>query len=309
MTRKKSLLKILDDLKLLYTDLNRLIVQYDAIDLWSRLPEASWETTGYPYGIINYNHQVYLCNHDYGLSHLLSIYNPNGETIKENRSLQHPSGIDIDQKNLLIYIAHKAQITILNLNLELISSWDLPVGSKESFTFRGLKLDDTILYLTINGIHQIFLCNPSDGNVLKKWGNVPKSALQGEFNCPNGITVDDMYCYICDCKNHRVQVLFKENGNFYSQWGNGNKNKKFGQFNSPLSIYTDFKDEIIYIGDTFSVQMFLKDGICLQRLGGEVKGDRSTEFHYVFGIYVMNDQLFVSDGNNKRIQVFGITED
>jgi len=124
----------------------------------------------------------------------------------------------------LVYIAGVTHVTILNLNLEIISSWKLPALPTPSLNFRGLKVENTIIYLTVDGIHQIFLCNTVDGKILNKWGSVYGHIYfglkHGEFSHPRGLTLNNKYTYICDCFNHRIQILTKEKGHFISQWGN-----------------------------------------------------------------------------------------
>jgi len=159
-------------------------------------------------------------------------------------------------------------------------------------------------YLTIDGFHQIFLCNNQDGKVLKKWGTVNSGSKHGEFNYPYGITVNNTYVYVCDCYNHRIQILIKENGNFFHQWGKGQSSTKKGQFSYPGSIFYHILEEMFYIGDWYSVQLFTKENICIQRIGDTTTGNKMNQFNYGYGLSVCDDQLYVCDRNNKRIQIF-----
>jgi len=115
--------------------------------------------------------------------------------------------------------------------------------------------------------------------------------------------VDNKYVYICDKYNHRIQLVTKTEGIFFSQWGKGGQSIEFGQFSYPNCIYNDVVDEIFYIGDYHSVQLFLNN-VCVQRLGSQEKED--AQFELVYGICIMNDQLYVSDNN--RIQIFKATK-
>jgi len=201
-----------------------------------------------------------------------------------------------------LYIADDTHVTILNLKLEILSSWRLPTTSKT--ILRGLKVDEKILYLTMSNVHQIFICNSQDGKVLNKWGNVEYGSNKCEFYRPTGLTVDDKYVYICDQLNHRIQILTKDKGIFFTQWGSGKEGTDQGQFNAPYSIYNHLSEEIFYIGDVCSVQMFTKEGICIQRLGDKEYGNKRNQFNYVDGLCLINDRLYVSDTNNQRIQIF-----
>jgi len=140
--------------------------------------------------------------------------------------------------------------------------------------------------------------------VLHELGIVQGGNKPGEFKNPRGITIDKQYIYICDSGNNRIQVLrkLKENYEFQTQWNKSGK--QFGQFWGPLSIYYCFVDNIFYIGDRISVQLFNSNGICEQRLGGQESGKNMDQFSLVRGMCVMNDQLYVADSANDRIQIF-----
>jgi len=77
-----------------------------------------------------------------------------------------------------------------------------------------------------------------------------------------------------------------------------------GQFRYPKSIYLDDIEKIVYIGDQYSVQLFAPNGQCLQRLGDNKAGKKMNQFCNVHGICKINEQLYVTDVNNKRIQIF-----
>jgi len=292
VNRQQSLLKIFDSLDIFYNDLNRLIIEYDTVNQWEQTAFLSLKQTGHTNGILNYQQHLYLCTYDSKLLHLTT----DGKIIKETSSFTKPCGIAMDE-NKLLSIADNSIVTILNLNFDILSSWKLPANSL--YSFRGLKIDKKILYLTMYGFHQIFLCNKADGEILQKWGTPKGGSKQEEFNQPRGLTVNKEYIYICDYSNHRIQILKKENGKFFKQWGSGTNNC---EFTGPISIYNDVVEEIFYIGDWCSVQLFMGDR-CMQRLGG-TKGNKMNEFDWVSGMCRCEDGLYVSDSDNQRIQIF-----
>jgi len=160
--------------------------------------------------------------------------------------------------------------------------------------------------LTIRSINQIFLCNPLDGKISKTLGNEQSGSGPGEFNYPCGLTLNNNFIYVCDCNNFRVQILLKEGfrcGSYWNQWGNG-KGKEKGQFTCVFSIHYDTDEYLFYVGDYYSVQLFTVDNVCIQRIGGRSGGDSMNEFFLVYGICVIENRLYVSDLNNKRIQIF-----
>jgi len=211
--------------------------------------------------------------------------------------------MDLDEKNSLLYLADRNQITILTLKLEKISSWEYPMKTT-SLPYRGLKIDEDVLYLIIYKCHQIFVHNREDGEILNRWGTTNESKKQGEFHNPFGITVNNKYVYICDCFNHRVQVLNKRNGSFENQWGKGIEGCKNREFTFVKSIYNNKEEEIFYVGDDFSVQLFKKNGVWIQRIGDQIKGTKMGQFNRVFGMCVVDEQLYVVDNCNNRVQIF-----
>jgi len=239
-----------------------------------------------------------------------------GEQIKENLSFECPSGIDLDEEKNILYVVDKNNVTLLDLELNVISSWSIPMHP-ESSSFRGLKVDRNIAYLTIDTIHQIFLCNSQDGKVLKKWGTSSKGSIPELFYYPHGLTINNEYVYVCDCDNHRIQILTKE-GKYSHQWGTHTEGKVgffYPQSNIPTegkvsffyprSIYYSKFDNMFYIGDNYTVQIFIKiENQRIQRIGGTTHGKKMKEFSGVYGISVINDRLYVSDCDNRRIQLF-----
>jgi len=122
----------------------------------------------------------------------------------------------------------------------------------------------------------------------------------GEFNEPRGITLNKDLLYVCDYYNHRIQTFWKVNYIFHNTWGLlGEQN---GQFNYPYAIC--FSEDIVYVGDGCSVQLFTFDGEFIQRIGGKRGGKEEGQFTNALGICIVKNRLYVSDTNNKRIQIF-----
>jgi len=300
MTRNQNLLKMLNESAVLFPDLNHLIVEYDTFKPWDITSVTSWEQDG-PTGIVSHHQQqeLYICN---WFPSTLFSYKTSGEKIKgHSASFNYPCCIDIDETANLLYIADLSNITVLNPQLDIISSWKLPL---QFGSLRQIKIDNNILYLTIGGIHQIFVCS-YDGKVINKWGTVRCGSKEGEFDCPAGLTLDNKYVYVCDSANNRIQLLNKQNGKFYYQWAKGNGHF----FTSPRTIYYHLSEELFYIGDECSVQLYTKEndgsGLCIQRLGDIEEGEKMNQFNRIYSISVSSDdRLYVCDYLNERIQVF-----
>jgi len=126
---------------------------------------------------------------------------------------------------------------------------------------------------------------------------------KGEFNSPEGITYDNNFLYICDYNNNRIQILTKS-GKFFTLWGGEDKDDgKKSPFRFPYAIYHYFIEDVICIGDNDTVQIWTKDGVCLQRLGEAITGT-TYPFSCVYGMCIMNNRLYITDGENHRIQIF-----
>jgi len=97
--------------------------------------------------------------------------------------------------------------------------------------------------------------------------------------------------------------LSKDKGTYITQYGYGKPSTALGEFTNPYSTFNQ-NEEIVYIGDSFSIQLFTNEGVCIQRLGDKVTGNNMKQFNYVYGLAIIDGHLFVSDGWNQRVQVF-----
>jgi len=209
-----------------------------------------------------------------------------------SKSFPSPTAVDFSQMNSLLYLADKSNVTLLNLNLETITSWPIPVETKHT---SALKVDDKVLYLTMSSVEQIYVCQYLDGKVLQTYGKEKGGSLPGEFQTPCGLTCDLQNLYICDQKNHRIQILEKMTGNWRRQWGS-NQGTDLDQFNFPKSIYLDIVEEIFYIGDSKYVRLFTSDGTLIDHMDYP-KGS-------IFGICKLNENLFICENYNGRLQIY-----
>jgi len=121
---------------------------------------------------------------------------------------------------------------------------------------------------------------------------------------PKGLTLNQNFLYLCDYSNHRIQILDKINNfSFHKLFGKYGRSKN--EFFLPYSIY--LYQSLLYIGDEFSVQIFTNDNCkFIQRIGDDGVSQSEGKFSSVWGICVVDDCLYVSDTDNRRIQVFKI---
>jgi len=187
-----------------------------------------------------------------------------------------------------------------DLSLHLISSF--PIVESTSHPYNHLKVDNNSIYVTIWDQNQIYHYN-KDGQLQNLIGQIAGSSNKGEFDGPKGLTINKGNLYVCDYWNHRVQAVNKIDYAFHHQWGNrGTRN---GQFTSPCSIYHNIFDDVFYIGDRYSIQLFACDGkMFIQRLGSDKESRNEGDFDHAWGICAISDKLYISDRENKRIQMF-----
>jgi len=195
MEREKNLLKLLNSLDILLNDLNGLIVQYTTIIEWETTPSTMYQMINNRgnYGLFGYQEHMYLCTID---KNLIIKYNLKGEIIEENNSFKGPTVMDIDIKKNLFYIVGSTHVMLVSLqNQKELSSWLLPAKPPE--IFRAIKVEENTVYLTLYGLHQIFVCQSHDGKLLNKFGKssndgklkAQKSSEPGAFFLPLGLTV------------------------------------------------------------------------------------------------------------------------
>jgi len=306
---EKDLILLFDSLYLFPSVLSKVVVEY-----WTRFmvryePKAfrSWELPngGQPRGLASTSEEdddIYVCDFIKGS---LLLYTPYMESMlpSKEQQLKYPWALDIFDNR--IYVADKLNISIFNLQKELISSFPLPYATGGG---RGLKVSNKIIYLTIQNQNQIFVLTiTKQGYLMNKLGSSFRSKRIGEFNEPHGLDVHQYAIFVCDSRNHRVQILGKDNGMYLSHWGlEGNHE---GQFCFPLTVYLN--EGVAYVGDTTSVQLFTYEGIFLQRLGGinnnSINNDNNSNngpFRCVFGLLVKKKCLYICDTLNQRIKAF-----
>ena len=272
-------------------DICRMILQY--CTEWEPTPQFILSMPDQTYGISGIQGRLYICS-----SSLLHL-DLTDKITTINNLIPEPDDVDIDTKRSLVYLVNQTDVFILKLNHEThSSSWKLPLLVPSSYR-RGIKVDQSNFYFVMEKVPKIFVCEASDGSALKQCNL--QNGQYVEHN-PRGLTLDDQVIYVCDRTHHCIHRVKKHTGVFQASWGQ--VGTELGQFSFPYSIYYDLEGTF-YIGDSVSVQLFSKEGLCYERLGlDSTQGSGMNQFDGVFGIIVLNGKLYVSDGCNHRIQVF-----
>ena len=144
----------------------------------------------------------------------------------------------------------------------------------------------------------------SDGNLITNWGSTGSG--DGEFNRPEALIIDSSNnIYVADQCNHRIQK-FTSDGEFVAKWGRYGLGD--GQLNRPSGIAVDSSNNV-YVADEGNnrIQKFTSNGTFITKWGN--KGNKDEEFEWseyeYIGIAIdKNDNIYVVDKGNNRIQKF-----
>jgi len=192
----------------------------------------------------------------------------------------------------------------------LIRSWTLPFTDNYD---RNIKIDNTyhcgLIYITIGLQPQIFVYG-KEGELKKVFGKKWPGRGMGEFTKPTHLTCDQHYLYVCDMNNHRIQILDKDTGRYINQWGK--KGSSLGQFEFPSAIYfisdkdsntnTSSDENIFYVTDNKSIQLFNTKGKCIQRI--EERTNNISDIHSNYGLCLFNGILYISENYEKQGKSF-----
>jgi DNA-binding beta-propeller fold protein YncE len=172
-----------------------------------------------------------------------------------------------------------------------------PVGQLNSPW--GLALcGDAYIYVCEQRNHRVQIFT-LEGHIINLFGS--EGDGPGEFSYPTGLAVDEECVYVCDTLNHRVQV-FGLDGTFQRMWGS--LGAGVDEFNSPRDVVV--QGELLYVSDLLNhrVQVFEKATGTFVRSWGS-RGEGPGQLRYPCGLaFSGDDQLYVCDCDNNRIQIF-----
>jgi len=284
MNRPKKVLNILNELAVFYTDLNRLITEYEGLPFFGtqvqqvKILGSLKLATDEKYLYVGTTSLGVVERYDLNTLQLVNTF-PLGKP----RDIY---GIDIYENEL--YISDGGSLSVLSIPTTLlVRQWQTHVA----YT---IKIHNGNVYCGTNRNIQIYNLI---GNLVKQIGK--DGSGNAEFNGIWGIEMNNKFIYITDRDNHRIQVLNLENCTYSYQWGGqGSKNGKFS-YPSEIRIYQD----VCYVGDNTSIQGFTKDGKFLCRFGKTLPGNGSNEFYNIKGMIIIRNRMYVSEHGNNRVVV------
>ena len=226
-------------------------------------------------------------------------------------------------------------VCIFDAQNQLVKKFGGKGSEKSQFQFpRGIAFDnDNHLYVVDTDNHRVqkFSVN---GNYLLQFGTG-----DGQLKTPHGVTTHNSRVYIADTDNHCISV-FQYNGQFCISFGSdqlsdpwdvavnvnnqlvvaehkkhcivtftldGQYINKFGTDGSnrgnPHSLATGVKGRIFVTDDNHHVSIFDQAGNIIHCFGSH--GSENGQFYFPVGIALShNGSVYVSDHQNKRIQIF-----
>ena len=215
-----------------------------------------------------------------------------------------PRAIAIDESNRLYIVDMTARIQVFDDEQNFVRSWRTPafeLGKPCGLTFS----QDGVLMVADTHYHRVIFYTPQ-GKLLEERTIGGKLGFEeGEFGYVTDVVQDSKGCYYVSEYGEfdRVQK-FDSNGNFVYQWGG--QGSETGQFLRPQGLAMDENDHL-WIADASNhrIQIFDVSGSEPVFVGkfGEA-GTQSGQIRYPYDIVLFNDDVFVCEFGNHRVQRF-----
>jgi DNA-binding beta-propeller fold protein YncE len=184
---------------------------------------------------------------------------------------------------------------VLSKGPQFITSIDEFKGEKLKGPVGIAVSQDGKVYVTDSGNSRIIVFS-NEGKPLLQFGKF--GTLEGELNYPYAIAVDkNNNVYVGQFKTPRIQV-FDSKGKFIRKIDKS----VTGQTVAPLAMTID-KQGLLYVANQDGKILVLDSlGKLIKVFGGAGSGDGF--FSYPKGIFVDEQNIYVSDTNNLRLQIF-----
>ena len=277
------------------------------LSVLTTIPTNIISDVNYPFGLaLDSDRQLLVADQN---THSISIFSNNGKKKKLFGSmgsgpdqLDWPSGVAISaSRDILVCDELNHRIHIFShdgKSLKCVGTkgngylqFDHPVGI-------SVHPHSNKLYVTDSANHRVQILN-EDLTFYKAFGS--KGTGNGQLQRPLCVGMDSIgNVYVADADNHRVNV-FTANGEYIRQFGERGNGK--GELNGPRGIAIDSND-IVYVSEwsNHRISIFTRKGHFLRSFG--CQGERPGQFKHPSAITIDSGVIYISDCDNRRVQVF-----
>ena len=212
-----------------------------------------------------------------------------------NGQLDRPEGVTFDSNNYLYVVDHdNYRIQVFNVNGKYLYQYGNKGPGNGQFNYpTGIITYNDKVFITesINRRISVFHTNGQFSHIIGK----------GQLGQPYDVTVNTNNQLLVADIDHHCIYTFTLDGNYVSKFASYGSGK--GLLCCPFSITTDLYGFIL-VADTYNhrVSIFNKDRKFIHCFGSN--GSDDGKFN-PYGIAISpNGNIYVSDSNNKRVQIF-----
>ncbi|MBT1697598.1 6-bladed beta-propeller [Fulvivirgaceae bacterium PWU4] len=157
---------------------------------------------------------------------------------------------------------------------------------------------DNLLYVLDRGNYRVQVFNAATGIPVRNFGT--QGTGNGQFTTPNGIGADASgKIYVAE--DYRIQV-FDGNGNWLKTITGAGQGSGNGQFDRIQDVAVDASGNIYVVENSNNrIQLLTSEGVFIRKFGTFGFGD--GEFNNPSGIFLYENQIYVADQMNHRLQV------
>lgn len=253
-----------------------------------------------PYGLAVNDRLVVVADPGAGLLHIFDRREKRYRTLNEASKTRFvsPIGVALGDDRIFLADSELQQVFVLSEKgklLETIVGFMRPTGLAYDPVRQRLFVSDTLA-------HQVHVYG-------ENWKRLRIIGSRGEqanqFNYPSHLAFARNHLYVNDTMNFRIKV-FDPEGRFISSIGGHGADA--GLFSQPKGVAVDSEGHI-YVVDAFvnHVQIFDPEDRFLLSFGQG--GNGPGTFSLPMGIAIWNDEIYVADSHNQRVQVFKYLRD
>ena len=206
-------------------------------------------------------------------------------------------GLAFDANNHL-YVVDSSNSRVLKFNINggyLLQFGKHGSGDGMLYNPSGITAHDDRIFVAYQGNNKCIAVFHCDGQFIHTIGS-------GQLSSPRDVAVTNNNQLLVADRSHHCISIFTLDGNYVGKIGTQGSDRD--QLSNPTSVTVDKNGFIMVVTENYiCVSVFDKDGVFLYRFGSS--GSNAGQFRQPQGIACSpNGSVYVSDGGNKRIQIF-----